>query len=81
MVARRLYPTGELPLHAPPVDLPANWSDLVHEPQTQTELTALRTSIQRGTPFGSARWKSIVVKKLGLQSTIRPRGRPRAAKK
>lgn len=78
-LSERLHPTGDLPLYAPPIDLPASWRDLIHEPQT--ELAALRTSTQRGTPFGSDRWKSIAVKKLGLESTVRPRGRPGAAKK
>ena len=34
-------------------------------------------SIQRGQPFGSAFWQAEVAARLGLESSFRPRGRPR----
>ncbi|HLN29988.1 MAG TPA: transposase [Gemmataceae bacterium] len=64
-------------LHPGPVVLPANWPQLVNKPQTEAELAAMRQSVARGRPYGSDRWVQRVVKRLGLQSTIRPRGRPR----
>jgi putative transposase len=60
-----------------PVPRPRSWIDLVNQPQTEAELEAVRTSIQRGRPFGDARWQKQTAKRLGLESTFRPRGRPR----
>lgn len=68
-------------LAAPPVELPENWCRLVNRPQSAAEVAALRHSIARGTPYGSDTWTKIAVKRLGLQATIRPRGRPRKDKK
>jgi len=64
-------------LHAGPVRRPDSWLTLVNEPHTESELKSLRDSIARGTPFGSERWKQTTAKKLGLESSLRPRGRPR----
>jgi putative transposase len=33
--------------------------------------------VQRGRPFGSEKWQKATAKRLGLESTFRPRGRPR----
>ncbi len=41
------------------------------------ELTGLRRSVERGTPFGSAEWATTTAETMGLESTIRPRGRPK----
>jgi putative transposase len=65
------------PLSAWPVARPRNWAQLVNEPQTATELEALRASVQRGRPYGSPRWQKRTAQRLGLESTFRPRGRPR----
>ncbi len=60
-----------------PVDRPRNWVETVNRPQTAEELDAVRQSVIRSSPFGSARWVKGTVKKLGLEWTQRPRGRPR----
>jgi putative transposase len=65
-------------LSASPVAIPGNWLSLVNEPQTEAELAALRTSAQRGTPFGGPRWTKRAAEALCLESTLRPRGRPRS---
>lgn len=62
-----------------PVPQPRKWIELVNEPQTDAELLALRASVERGRPFGAARWQQHTAKQLGLESTMRPRGRPRKA--
>jgi len=49
----------------------------VNRAQTQAELEALRRSVNRGTPFGSVPWQVRTAKRLGLESTLRPRGRPK----
>jgi putative transposase len=41
------------------------------------ELEKIRNSIQRGRPFGIDTWIKELSKKLGLESTIKPRGRPK----
>ena len=64
-------------LQAWPVPLPRKWTEWVNEPQTEAELEAVRQCVTRGRPFGSETWTTAVVKRLGLQSTVRPRGRPR----
>jgi len=57
--------------------LPNNWSDHVDMPFTQKELEKIRLSLNRQSPFGSAAWQETIVKKLGLESTLNPRGRPK----
>ena len=64
-----------------PVSRPRDWASWVHEPQTEAELAAIRRSIRRGSPFGGETWTARTVAKLGLDSTLRPRGRPRKATK
>ena len=59
-----------------PVSLGNDWSAYVDAPQTDKEIEALRRSIARGAPFGSAHWQHDTAEALGLQSTLRPRGRP-----
>jgi len=60
-----------------PVPRGKNWLRLVNEPQTEAELAAVRESVVRGSPFGSTDWKRATAKRLGLESSLRPRGRPR----
>ena len=60
-----------------PVALPSNWLNLVQQPQTEAEVEAIRSSIARGTPYGSQRWQKRAARELHLESTLRPRGRPK----
>ncbi len=55
----------------------ANWVEEVNVPQTEAELSALRRSVNRGCPFGESLWSDRIVRRLGLESTLRPRGRPK----
>jgi len=48
----------------------------VNQPETEEELKALRRCVNRGSPLGSETWTTRTVQKLGLLSTLRPRGRP-----
>ena len=61
----------------PPIELPRNWVQRLNRPETETEMAVLHRSIQRGTPFGDPQWMVRAAKKLGLESSLRPRGRPR----
>ena len=60
-----------------PVDRPRNWSTYVNRPDPPQQLAALRECVARGRPFGHDRWQARASKRLGLESTLRPRGRPR----
>ena len=60
-----------------PVPLPSNYLALINRPQTQAELDALHTSIQRGRPFGDDAWTRHTAQRLQLQSSLAPRGRPK----
>ena len=62
-----------------PVALPGKWIEQVNEPQTEAELAALRRSVQRSQPYGEAGWVRRLASRLGLESTLRPLGRPRKA--
>ena len=64
-----------------PVSLPRHWRELVNEPQTEAEVAAIRASIARGAPYGSQRWQKRAARALGLESTLRPRGRPKKSGK
>jgi putative transposase len=64
-------------LHAWPLPEPENWGRLVNQAQTRGELAALRRAVVRGNPFGSASWQQRTAKRLGLEYTLRPRGRPK----
>lgn len=59
-----------------PVEPPRNWTWLVNQPESEEELEALRRSVNRGTPFGEPAWQKRTAAKLGLESSLRPRGRP-----
>ena len=56
---------------------PRDWTTLVNQPQTEAELIAIRTSVRRQRPLGGEAWTNRIVDRMGLQSTLRPRGRPR----
>jgi putative transposase len=64
-------------LAAWPLQRRPNWTAYVNSTETEAELAAIRRSVQRGCPFGSDPWVERTVKKLGLETTIRPRGRPK----
>jgi putative transposase len=64
-----------------PVPLAAGWTKFVNAPQSEAEVAAMKISIDRGTPFGDVAWQRVAARRLGLQSTLRPRGRPRKSSK
>jgi putative transposase len=77
---RRGKPAAGHPLLSDgPVARPRNWLSLVNQPQTEAELEAIRRSVIRGQPYGAESWTRRTAVRLGLASTLRPRGRPRKA--
>jgi putative transposase len=67
-------------LAAWPLPRKSSWVEYVNEPQSEVELLAIQRSIQRGCPFGDSTWSHRTVERLGLESTLRPRGRPKNEK-
>jgi putative transposase len=60
-----------------PLPQPRTWAMLVNHPQTEAELEAIRRSVIRGQPYGDDAWVKRTARRLGLESTLRPRGRPK----
>jgi putative transposase len=60
-----------------PIARPADWKARVNRALGSKELAAVRMSVARGRPFGDEDWQKRTTKRLGLESTFRPRGRPR----
>ena len=59
-----------------PVERPADWLAWVNQPQPERDLSRLRTSVARGRPYGEEGWVARMCRELGLEFTLRPRGRP-----
>jgi len=64
-----------------PVRRSPGWVEHVNVPQTETELAAIRRCVERGRPFGSDAWTKKIIARCGLETTVRPRGRPRKPQK
>jgi len=67
--------------HIPKLDLGpvarrTDWLEWVNLPLTEAEREAMQTCINRGQPYGEDKWKLRIAKKLGIESSLRPRGRP-----
>jgi putative transposase len=60
-----------------PVPLPKNWLASVNRAESSAELEGLRRPVVRGTHFGDEGWQQRTAEQLGLQATLRKRGRPR----
>lgn len=56
---------------------PGVWLRYVNEPASEAELAALRQAVARGCPYGEEGWVGRTAQRLGLESTLRRRGRPR----
>ena len=64
---------------AGPVPRGKDWPRYARQPQTDVELVALRRSVERGVPYGGATWQRRTIAALGLEGTLRGRGRPKKA--
>ena len=60
-----------------PGERPDPWLRFVNREEQAEELARLRECVNRGSPYGDQTWRENAAMKLGLESTIRPRGRPR----
>jgi putative transposase len=53
------------------------WLERVNEPLSAGDLQRLRHSVSRGRPYGQDAWARGTAIRLGLDSCLRPQGRPR----
>ncbi len=60
-----------------PVPRPRQRVRFVNGVETEAEVAALRRSVQRGSPYGSEGWSKAAAADLRIESSLRPRGRPR----
>jgi putative transposase len=60
-----------------PTPRPRGWLRFVNAAQSPAEEEALKCSIRRGSPFGVETWVKDTGQRLGLEMTLRPRGRPK----
>ena len=60
-----------------PIPRLPNWIERVNEPLSENELKAIRNCARRGAPLGDEGWVESIARRLDLESTMRPRGRPR----
>ncbi|MEE9311475.1 MAG: transposase [Planctomycetota bacterium] len=60
-----------------PTSRPRPWLRFVNRVQAQEALRKLRLAVQRGSPFGDDEWIQNAAMKMGLESTLKPRGRPK----
>ena len=68
---------SQIELSTWPIRRLPKWGDRVNEALTKKELMAIRHCVTRGKPYGDEDWTAKTAKRLGLESTTRPRGRPK----
>jgi putative transposase len=59
-----------------PVARPRDWTAIVNEAMNEKTLEGLRTSVNRGRPWGDETWVRQTAQRLGLLFTLRNPGRP-----
>jgi REP-associated tyrosine transposase len=60
-----------------PIPQPADWLSIVNQPDTEGELDSLRVALTRSSPIGDDDWRTETAKRLGIECSLRPIGRPR----
>ena len=60
-----------------PVPLPNRYRSWVNTPELSEELQTIRTSVNKGAPYGKETWVERAVRRYGLAATLRVAGRPR----
>ncbi len=60
-----------------PIHRPRNWIGDVNRELAEPAMAAVRQSVMRGIPLGGDMWRRRMANRLGLELTVRPRGRPR----
>ncbi len=63
-----------------PVERPRDWVEMVNE-IPEREVEGVRRSVLKGSPYGGEMWQKRMAGKLGLENTLRARGRPKKKEK
>ena len=63
-----------------PVERPRGWVSIVNEKMEEGKLERVRVSMKRERPFGGEKWVEKVVKRMGLEWTVRDPWRPKKKK-
>jgi putative transposase len=58
----------------------AYWRRWLHQPLSAGDLAAIRRSVTSGRPYGGGPWVAAMAKRLGIDLSPRPPGRPRKTK-
>ena len=74
---QRFQPKRTVPLALLPTPLPADYLSWLNAAEPNEALNEVRTSVNKGRPFGRENWVSMTVDKFKLGSTMREPGRPR----
>ena len=61
-----------------PVERPPTWLEMVNQPQSEADLQGVRRAVTKSAPYGSDTWRTDTARRLGLEYTLRERGRPKA---
>lgn len=64
-----------------PVPRPGEWLAWVNEAAGEDQVERIRHSVNRGSPFGRQEWAERTAGRLGLEASMRQRGRPRNEQK
>ena len=67
----------DIPISDWPMARPVDWGQWVNEEERQQQIEAVRRSVLKGQPYGSAPWVEQMVVQWNLGITLRERGRPR----
>jgi putative transposase len=73
-------PEHQVELTPSPSPRPADWLARINEAIAADELEQFELHIRRGRPLGTMQWTQAATKRLGLEQTMRNRGRPPKAK-
>ena len=66
-----------VPLDTWPILQPPDWVNVVNGEEPTGDVDRIRKSLRRGLPMGERSWMLDTANRLGLESAIHPRGRPR----
>jgi putative transposase len=60
-----------------PIARPDDWESIVNTDDKAGEVDALRFAIRKSAPFGADGWRIETAERLGIEATLRRRGRPK----
>lgn len=60
-----------------PVSVPANYHAWLNTPQSALEEEAIERSETKNIPFGTDKWRDVIIRRYGLEQTLRTVGRPK----